>query len=225
MTRMLPGAALALATVTLAWAAEPPALTSQQQRLGYTIGLQIGQSLKGDGLEVDVDAMALGVKDFLAGREPRLSEEDRRATLQALAEEQQRRRASSAEENAAAGARFLAENKARDGVVTLASGLQYKVIKAGTGKQPTASDTVLAHYRGTLIDGTEFDSSFRRGQPATFPVNGVIRGWQEALPLMKEGARWEVYIPADLAYGPRGAGESIGPNQTLIFEIELIKVQ
>ncbi len=225
MTRMLPGAALALATVTLAWAAEPPALTSQQQRLGYTIGLQIGQSLKGDGLEVDVDAMALGVKDFLAGREPRLSEEDRRATLQALAEEQQRRRASSAEENAAAGARFLAENKAKDGVVTLASGLQYKVIKAGTGKQPTASDTVLAHYRGTLIDGTEFDSSFRRGQPATFPVNGVIRGWQEALPLMKEGARWEVYIPADLAYGPRGAGESIGPNQTLIFEIELIKVQ
>ncbi len=225
MTRMLPGAALALATVTLAWAAEPPALTSQQQRLGYTIGLQIGQSLKGDGLEVDVDAMALGVKDFLAGREPRLSEEDRRATLQALAEEQQRRRASSAEENAAAGARFLAENKAKDGVVTLASGLQYKVIKAGTGKQPTASDTVLAHYRGTLIDGTEFDSSFRRGQPATFPVNGVIRGWQEALPLMKEGARWEVYIPAELAYGPRGAGESIGPNQTLIFEIELIKVQ
>ncbi len=225
MTRMLTGAALALATVTLAWAAEPPALTSQQQRLGYTIGLQIGQSLKGDGLEVDVDAMALGVKDFLAGREPRLSEEDRRATLQALAEEQQRRRASSAEENAAAGARFLAENKAKDGVVTLASGLQYKVIKAGTGKQPTASDTVLAHYRGTLIDGTEFDSSFRRGQPATFPVNGVIRGWQEALPLMKEGARWEVYIPADLAYGPRGAGESIGPNQTLIFEIELIKVQ
>ncbi len=129
------------------------------------------------------------------------------------------------EKNKKEGEDFLAENKKKEGVQTLPSGLQYKVIKAGTGKKPQLTDTVTTQYRGTLIDGTEFDSSYRRGKPATFPVNGVIRGWTEALQLMEEGAKWELFVPPDLAYGERGAGQQIGPNATLIFEIELISIQ
>jgi FKBP-type peptidyl-prolyl cis-trans isomerase FklB len=127
--------------------------------------------------------------------------------------------------NLEAGQAFLEANKKKEGVVTLPSGLQYKVLTEGKGKQPKSSDSVIAHYRGTLINGTEFDSSYKRNEPATFPVQGVVKGWQEALPLMKEGAKWQIYIPADLAYGPRGAGQAIGPNETLIFDIELISVK
>ena len=127
--------------------------------------------------------------------------------------------------NLEAGQAFLEANKKKEGVVTLPSGLQYKIITEGTGKQPKSTDTVVAHYRGTLINGTEFDSSYKRNEPATFPVAGVIKGWQEVLPLMKEGAKWQVYIPAELAYGPRGAGDIIGPNEVLVFDIELLSVK
>lgn len=206
-------------------AAEVSELTTQQQKLGYTIGLQIGQSLKRDGLNLDADALAQGVKDVYAGRSSRLSVEERQTVLQSVREEQAKKQAAAAQSALESGKQFLAANAKKEGVVQTASGLQYKVIKAGSGKQPTPDNTVVAHYRGTLIDGTEFDSSFNRGEPATFPVGGVIPGWQEALQLMKEGARWQVFIPSDLAYGERGAGDAIGPNETLIFEIELISVK
>ncbi len=127
--------------------------------------------------------------------------------------------------NLEAGQAFLEANKKKEGVVTLPSGLQYKIITEGKGKQPKSTDTVVAHYRGTLTNGTEFDSSYKRNEPATFPVAGVIKGWQEVLPLMKEGAKWQVYIPAELAYGPRGAGDVIGPNEVLVFDIELLSVK
>jgi FKBP-type peptidyl-prolyl cis-trans isomerase FklB len=128
------------------------------------------------------------------------------------------------EKNKKEGEEYLAENKKKEGIITTQSGLQYKVLKKGTGKIPKSTDTVTVNYRGTLIDGTEFDSSYRRGQPASFKVNGVIRGWTEALQLMKEGAKWQLYIPSNLAYGERGAGRNIGPNSTLIFEVELISI-
>jgi FKBP-type peptidyl-prolyl cis-trans isomerase FklB len=129
------------------------------------------------------------------------------------------------EKNKKEGEAFLSENRKKEGIKALPSGLQYKVVKAGTGKKPKSTDTVTTHYRGTLIDGTEFDSSYRRGQPASFPVSGVIAGWTEALQLMEEGAKWQLFIPPNLAYGERGAGSQIGPNATLIFEIELISIQ
>jgi FKBP-type peptidyl-prolyl cis-trans isomerase FklB len=158
-----------------------------------------------------------------------LSEQEIRETMAVFQKEMMARQEELSkklgEKNKKEGDVFLAENKKKDGVKTLPSGLQYKVVKAGTGKKPKLTDTVTTHYRGTLIDGTEFDSSYRRGQPATFPVNGVIPGWTEALQLMEEGAKWELFIPSNLAYGERGAGRDIGPHATLIFDIELITIQ
>jgi len=158
-----------------------------------------------------------------------MTEEEIRESLSALQKELMEKQAEKTklmgEKNKKEGEAFLAENKKKEGVVTLPSGLQYKVIKEGTGKQPSADATVETNYRGTLIDGTEFDSSYKRGQAATFPVNGVIAGWTEALQLMKEGAKWQLFVPANLAYGERGAGNVIGPNATLIFEVELISVK
>lgn len=225
MKHPLLGAALLALVAAPALAAEVGELTTQQQKLGYSIGLQIGQSLKRDGLNLDADALAQAIKDIYAGSTPRLSQEERQAVLQTVREEQKKKQAAAAQSALDAGKKFLADNAKKEGVVQTASGLQYKVIKTGNGKQPTAENTVVAHYRGTLLDGTEFDSSFGRGEPATFPVGGVIPGWQEVLKLMKEGAHWQVYIPAELAYGERGAGDAIGPNQTLIFDIELISVK
>jgi FKBP-type peptidyl-prolyl cis-trans isomerase FklB len=147
------------------------------------------------------------------------------AAFQAQQKKDMEKQAAVAKKNLDAGQAFLEANKKKEGVVTLPSGLQYKVVTEGKGKQPKSTDTVVAHYRGTLINGTEFDSSYQRNEPATFPVGGVIKGWQEALPLMKEGAKWQVYIPSDLAYGPRGAGGDIGPNEVLIFDIELLSVK
>ncbi|KAA3626890.1 MAG: FKBP-type peptidyl-prolyl cis-trans isomerase [Proteobacteria bacterium] len=219
------GAALLLLAATPAQAAEVTELTTQQQKLGYTIGLQIGQGLKRDGLNLDADALAQAVKDVYAGRSSRLTAEERQAVLQVVREEQNKKQAAAAVSAMETGKKFLAENAKKEGVTQTPSGLQYKVIKAGAGKQPTKDDTVVAHYRGTLINGTEFDSSFTRGEPASFPVGGVIPGWQEVLQLMKEGARWQVFIPSELAYAERGAGDVIGPNETLIFEIELLTVK
>jgi len=203
-------------------AQEKPVLKNQKEKVSYSIGLNIGRNLGSDlqkqSINIDPSIFAKGIQDALSGANPLLSNEEIQETMIALQKEM-------SEKQKQRGEAFLSENKKKEGVKTLASSLQYKVIKAGTGKKPKSNDTVMVHYRGTLIDGTEFDSSFRRGQPATFPVSGVIPGWTEALPLMEEGAKWQLFIPPKLGYGERGAGGLIGPNATLIFEVELISVQ
>lgn len=202
-----------------------PALDTDRQKLGYTIGFQIGNNIKQEGIDLDVDALGLAIKDVLAGTAPRLAPEQMQAALHKMQMDMEAERERLAQENLEAGRKFLAENKKRKGVTETASGLQYEVKKDGTGAQPKPTDTVVVHYRGTLIDGTEFDSSHSRGEPVTFPVNGVIPGWSEALPMMKEGAEWKVYIPSELAYGPRGVGDDIPPNSVLIFDIQLLSIE
>jgi FKBP-type peptidyl-prolyl cis-trans isomerase len=206
--------AQAPATPPAAAATQPSAFKSDAQRIGYAIGLQIGKNLQ--GVDVDSAALGAGIKDAASGAKPQMTEDQVDETMialqkQVLAAKQQ------------AGEKFMAENAKKDGVKTTASGLQYRVIKSGAGKTPKATDTVSVNYRGTLVTGEEFDSS--KGTPVTFPVNGVIPGWTEALQLMKEGDKWEVVIPSKLAYGERGAGREIGPNSTLVFEVELVSVK
>lgn len=195
----------------------------------YSLGYQFGQYLQSQGLDIDLEVYLSGIKDALAGKEPLLSREEIRATIKALQQrveaagemELRQKAAKTLEE----GRRFLAENQKKEGIRALPSGLQYKVLSEGSGRTPQATDSVTVNYKGTLIDGTEFDSSYKRGQSATFKVSGVIRGWTQALQLMKEGSKWQLFVPPDLAYGERGAGRSIPPNSTLIFEVELISVQ
>ncbi|UCH54316.1 MAG: FKBP-type peptidyl-prolyl cis-trans isomerase [Pseudomonadota bacterium] len=200
-------------------------LKSDDQKFSYAVGVQIGNNLQRQGVGYDAKAISQGIEDALAGGKTKMTEAEMRVAIEARQKKEVEKREAAAAKNLEAGKAFLADNKKKPGVVTRDSGLQYKVIKDGKGKQPKASDTVSVHYRGTLINGTEFDSSHKRGEPATFPVNGVIQGWQEVLPLMKEGAKWQVWIPSELAYGARGAGHNIGPNETLIFEIELISIK
>lgn len=187
----------------------------------YAIGFQIGNNLKREDADVDIDAIAQGIKDVLSGADLKVKMEDMQAAVMKVQKQQQAKRQAKGEKAKKAGAEFLAKNKKKKGVKVLDNGIQYKILKEGTGPKPKPTDTIVAHYKGTLIDGTEFDSSYKRGKPATFAVNQVIKGWQEILPMMKKGAKWKVFIPADLAYGARGAGANIGPNETLIFEIEL----
>ena len=212
-----------------AFAEEKALLQTSKEKQSYSMGADIGKRLKSQSIDVNADSFSLGLKDALAGGKMLLTEEEIRESLSSLQKELMEKQAEKnkllGEKNKTEGEAFLAENKKKEGVITLPSGLQYKVIKEGTGKQPSADATVETNYRGTLIDGTEFDSSYKRGQPATFPVNGVIQGWTEALQLMKEGAKWQLFVPASLAYGERGAGNVIGPNATLIFEVELISVK
>jgi FKBP-type peptidyl-prolyl cis-trans isomerase len=212
-----------------AWAEEAAVLKTQKDKVSYGIGMNIGKSLKKDAIDVDADLLVKGLKDSLSGGKTLMSEEEYRATLTALQKEMMEKQAEAAkvlaEKNKKEGEAFLTENGKKEGVVTLPSGLQYKVIVSGAGKTPKVGDTVETHYRGTLIDGTEFDSSYTRGQTATFPVNGVIPGWTEALQKMREGDKWQLFVPSSLAYGERGAGRDIGPNTTLIFEVELIAVK
>jgi len=213
-------------------APEPPAVNKEMKldnpkaRISYTIGLNIGKDFTNQEMDIDPDVLLVGVKDGMENREPKLTEEEMIAEVQAFQQEMQTRMAEKAEKQAAKnleeGKAFLAENAKKEGVVVLDSGLQYKILEPGDGPSPTRDSTVTVNYRGTLTDGTEFDSSYSRNQPATFPVSGVIPGWTEALPLMKEGAKWQLVIPPDLAYGERGAGNVIGPNAVLVFEIELI---
>lgn len=198
-------------------------LETVTERASYTMGYNIGQKFSQDGVEVDVDVLAQALRDALAGKQPELTIEQMQAAMRAMQDMQMAKNNQLGETNKKAGAEFLAENAKKSGVVTTASGLQYKVITEGKGPKPTSSDRVSVHYRGTLIDGTEFDSSYSRNQPTQFGVTQVIKGWTEALMLMPEGSKWELYIPGDLAYGPRGAGAAIGPNSTLIFEVELLK--
>jgi FKBP-type peptidyl-prolyl cis-trans isomerase FklB len=228
MKKSLLTAATLGVTLTLMNAADTVTLKDQKDKISYSIGLDIGKNLKQQAIEVNLDALAAGLKHGTTGTGAQMTEEQTREVMMAFQKEmmakQQAKAAAAGDKNKKEGADFLAANKKKDGVKTTASGLQYKVIKDGTGKTPKATDEVTTHYRGTLIDGTVFDSSYDRKEPTSFPVNGVIPGWTEALQLMKEGAKWQLFIPSELAYGERGAGAKIGPNATLIFDIELLSV-
>jgi FKBP-type peptidyl-prolyl cis-trans isomerase FklB len=210
-------------------AGAPLSLKSQKDKFSYALGMNLGKNLHQQSVEVDPNLLARGLKDALTGGKTLLSDEEARATLTAaqaqVRAKQQEKMQQAGAANKKEGDAFLAANKAKEGVVTLPSGLQYKILTAGSGPKPSANDTVVCNYRGTLINGTEFDSSYKRGQPATFPVAGVIKGWTEALQLMPVGSKWQLFIPADLAYGDRGAGADIGPGATLIFEVELLSIQ
>ncbi len=209
--------------------AETPALTTQEQKVGYAIGAQIGAQLAMTKDDIDSKALISGLTDAMDGAALKLTDpqmqEAKMAFQKSVQEKAQKEMMKLAETNKAEGEKFLAENKTKEGVVTLPSGLQYKIVQAGTGATPTATDTVVTHYTGTLLNGKVFDSSVQRGEPATFPVNGVIPGWTEALQHMKVGGKWQLFIPADLAYGERGAGQMIAPNSTLIFDIELLEIK
>ncbi len=204
------------------------ALETSKQRLSYGVALGLGRNMANDGMTVDVDAFAAGLHDAMTDAPQRLTDEEIQAEMIAfqerLTQEQQANTQALAEANAAAGAAFLLENGTREGVMTTESGLQYEVVEAGDGATPGADDSVEVHYRGTLIDGTEFDSSYARGETVTFGVTQVIPGWTEALQLMQVGSKYKLYIPSDLAYGPGGAGARIGPNATLIFDVELVAI-
>jgi FKBP-type peptidyl-prolyl cis-trans isomerase FklB len=204
-------------------------LKNQKDKVSYIIGMEIGKNFKKQSIDIDPDILTKGIKDAISGGKPLLTEQEIQENMVTFQKEMMAKQEELAkklgENNKKEGEAFLAENKKKDGVKTLPSGLQYKVTKAGTGKKPKLTDTVTTQYRGTLIDGTEFDSSYRRGQPVSFPVTGVIPGWTEALQLMEEGAKWQLFIPPNLAYGERGVGRDIGPNATLIFEIELVSIQ
>ncbi|WP_432696944.1 FKBP-type peptidyl-prolyl cis-trans isomerase [Marinobacterium sp. YM272] len=203
-------------------------LSTQQQKLSYSLGLILGQKLKMDIEDLDFDAFSNGVETVYSGEDPLLTDEEIGAVMQSFQQqkmqEQQEMMAQLAEKNKEAGVMYMSENGDKDGVVTTDTGLQYEELTAGEGTSPTAEDTVKVHYRGTLIDGTEFDSSYSRNQPVSFPLNGVIPGWTEGLQLMKEGGKARLVIPSDLAYGPGGMGNAIGPNETLVFEVELLEV-
>ena len=208
----------------------PLTLTTQKQKASYAIGVNIGKGLHRDGVDVDPALIQRGIRDAIAGGKLALTDDEMKAALTSLSADLKKKAdaetAAAGEANKKEGEAFLAANKTKEGVQTLPDGLQYKILTPGNGPKPTASDTVVCNYKGTLINGTEFDSSYKRGQPVTFPVGQVIKGWTEVLQLMPAGSKWEVYIPSDLAYGPQGPGRGpIGPNQTLIFEIELVSIQ
>jgi len=223
-------AAAALFTTMLNAADDKLDLKDAKQKSSYAIGMDIGGNFKKQEIDIDPKAMAAGLADAMSGK-TQLTEADAKAVLtefrMSMMSKMQEKEKASGEKNVKAGEDFLAANAKKEGVKTTTTGLQYKVLKAGDGKgkTPKSTDTVKVHYHGTLIDGTVFDSSVERGEPAEFPVNGVIPGWTEVLQLMKEGDKWQVYIPAKLAYGERGAGGKIGPNAALVFDVELLKVQ
>ncbi|HEV3374794.1 MAG TPA: FKBP-type peptidyl-prolyl cis-trans isomerase [Candidatus Acidoferrum sp.] len=211
-------------------AQSPLKLKTEKDKISYAIGLNVGHNLKRDSVDVDSSILLRGLKDAMAGGKTLLTDDEIKqvmTTLQADVRRKQEEKVQAATEvNKKEGEAFLAANKSKEGVVTLPSGLQYKILKEGDGPKPTATDSVVCNYRGTLLDGTEFDSSYKRGQPATFPVSRVIKGWTEALQLMPVGSRWQLFVPAELAYGLRGAvGGTIGPDATLIFEVELISIE
>ena len=214
------------AVVAAAQDASP--LKNEKDKRSYALGMDLGTQFRSLGIEVDPAVFSRGLNDAFSGGKTLLAQEDVRAAISELQAEMKRKqaeaRSKASQEGKQAGTAFLADNKKKEGVVTLPSGLQYKILKEGTGKKPVLDDTVVCQYRGTLINGTEFDSSYKRGQPATFPVKGVIKGWTEALQLMPAGSKWQLFIPPELAYGEAGAGATIGPNATLIFEVELVSI-
>jgi FKBP-type peptidyl-prolyl cis-trans isomerase len=205
------------------------ALPTQKDKLSYAIGMNIGKNLHKDQVDVDPNMVLRGLKDGMAGGTTLMTDEQASAAITELRTQMMAKMAAEhqkqAEANKKEGEAFLAANKTKPGVVTLPSGLQYKILKEGTGPKPAATDQVKCNYRGTLVNGTEFDSSEKHGEPITFPVNGVIKGWTEALQLMPVGSKWQLYVPADLAYGERGAGDVIPPDATLIFDVELLSIE
>lgn len=214
--------------VGVASALDKSELTTPKQRVSYSIGANIGGNFKHQDLDIDVKTLAAGITDALAGKLA-LTEAEMREVMTTFQQEMQTKMMAKqkveGDANAKKGEEYLAANGKKDGVKTTASGLQYKIIKSGTGKTPKATDTVKVHYHGTLIDGTVFDSSVERGEPVSFPVNGVIPGWTEALQLMKEGDKWQLTIPSKIAYGEQGAGGKIGPNSVLNFDVELLSIE
>ena len=229
---MIRKAFLAVPVLGLAYgicsASEPVELKTENDKINYSVGYRLGSDFQRQGVEMNSAIVQKGIDDATGGGEALMTEEEMRTVMMTMATrikaEQMEKMKQQGAENVKAGEAFLAENAGKEGVKTTDSGLQYKVITAGAGKSPQKSDKVTVHYRGTLIDGTEFDSSYSRNEPATFGVGQVIPGWTEALQLMKEGDKWEIYIPSKLGYGERGAGAKIPPNSTLIFEVELISV-
>ncbi|MCU0235677.1 MAG: FKBP-type peptidyl-prolyl cis-trans isomerase [Acidobacteria bacterium] len=204
-------------------------LDSQKKKVSYAIGLDIGKNFKTRSMDIDYEILFQGLKDSQKTGEPLLNTEEIQKVMsqfqQDMMKADQEKRQGQGQDNKAREEAFLKENAAKPGVKVTASGLQYIVITAGTGPQPKASDTVKVHYRGTLLDGTEFDSSYKRNEPVVFPLSGVIKGWTEALQLMKVGSKYQIFLPSSLAYGEQGAGQVIGPNATLIFEVELIAIE
>jgi FKBP-type peptidyl-prolyl cis-trans isomerase FklB len=224
------------AAVSASAAEQSPALKDQKDRLSYSIGMDIGRTFKRQSIDINPEVLLSGLKDVLSSNKTLLTDEEQKETIAAwqgelrakqneLRSKQTENLKQAGEKNKKDGEAFLAENKKKPGVVTLPSGLQYKIITVGTGAKPASTDTVLAHYRGTLIDGTEFDSSYRRGEPSSFGVTQVIKGWQEALQLMPVGSKWQLFIPPDIAYGERGYPPKIGPQSALLFDIELVSIQ
>src|SRR5437660_1215564 len=201
-----------------------PQFKDQRDKVSYAIGMQIGFNLARQKVDINPDVLTAGMKDAIAGK-PQLTHDQVKDVMAQFEKDMEQKQKQLGEKNKTDGAKFLEDNKKNPGVKTTASGLQYKVEKEGTGSQPKATDMVTVNYRGTLIDGTEFDSSYKRGQPATFPVNGVIKGWTEALQLMKQGSKYQLFIPSNLAYGERSVGPDIAANATLIFEVELLEVK
>ena len=210
-----------LASASLLNASE---LKTDKDKLSYIFGVQVGKGLRAEGVELEMDAFTAGIQDMLAGNEPQIGQATAEKLVSAYQEKKQLEIAEISAKKQNESSTFLANNAKNDGFVVTASGLQYKIVEKGEGKSPTSEDKVIAHYTGKLLDGTVFDSSHDRGEPATFPVSGVIKGWQEALPMMKEGGKWQIVVPANLAYGDRGVGNLIGPNETLIFDIELVSI-
>ena len=228
-TKAQPPAAAQTQQAPASGSQSPSTLATQKEKLSYALGMNIGKNLHRDAIEIDPNLLLQGMKDAIAGGQTLMTDQEAQAAVTELQNDlrkkQEEKTQAAGGNNQKEGEAFLAANKTKPGIVTLPSGLQYKILKAGTGAKPTATDSVVCNYRGTLIDGTEFDSSYKRGQPATFPVNGVIKGWTEALQLMPVGSKWQLFVPADLAYGARGAGNDIGPDATLIFEVELESIQ
>jgi FKBP-type peptidyl-prolyl cis-trans isomerase FklB len=220
---------VAFTVASMGLADDKTPLKDQKDKVSYSIGYDIGATFKKQNVELNLDALLIGMKDGTAGGKEAIKKEDRDKLLQDFQKEMVEKQAAATkaagEKNVAEGEKFLAENGKKEGVKTTASGLQYKVLKEGAGPSPKATDTVVTNYKGTLLDGTEFDSSYKRNEPATFPVNRVIPGWTEALQLMKPGSKYQLFIPSKLAYGERGAGRDIGPNAALIFEVELLSIK
>jgi len=204
-------------------------LKTDKDKVSYALGMNLGANLKRDSVDIDTAIFVRALKDTVTGGKTLLTDSEARAALTQLQTEvrgkQMEKMKLAGEANKKEGDSFLAANKTKEGIVTLPSGLEYKILTQGTGPKPAATDTVVCNYRGTLINGTEFDSSYKRGQPATFPVSGVIKGWTEALQLMPVGSKWQLFLPAELAYGERGPSPEIGPNSTLVFEVELLSIQ
>jgi len=225
MTHIRTGALLGAALLPLTALAADPALKTDVQQFSYAVGTQVVQNIVRQGVEVDAEAFRLAVEDVVAGREPRLTPEEMNTALEKQANAAQARAQERGVQALEAGRAYLEANKGKEGVMVLPSGIQYKVLQAGSGKSPTVEDTVAVHYAGRLIDGTEFDSSYKRSEPFTLKPSAVIKGWQEVLPLMRVGDKWTVWIPSELAYGPAGAGGAIGPNEVLVFDIELLEIK